>query len=319
MDAACGQGLQAVLHVAGDQGIAAPLRRSADAHWAAEEDNAPKANGKGAPEKWEVAALGRESDAESGRAVRGLAGASCKDPRVGSSPLGLRFRKVPKPGMYPEGFSPYVMRLRQVPTTKYLSPPSPPRPRHRPPSCFARRDSEVARGLNLTIADCVPFAQTSSLKNEKKVVRLSRPEILQDLDALRCLSGTSCPPSPSNPDTLCVALDSDPPLNPLSPLLAPVASCRAGAQRSSTDFSCTMYSLAMSSLGRSPVSCAAASSASTVDSIKDSESSRLQGAREGGGWGAALGTGRGGRAIRTPKRFLDHVSVQASRKRVQIA
>ena len=147
MHAARGQGMQmqAVLHVAGDQGIAAPLRSSADAHLAAEGDNAPKEKGKGWKEKGEVEELGRESDAESGRTVRGLAGAGCKDPRVGSSPLGLRFRKVPKPGMYPEGFSPYVMRPRQVPTTKYLPPPSPPRPHHRPPSCFARRDSEVAR------------------------------------------------------------------------------------------------------------------------------------------------------------------------------
>ena len=150
MDAARGHGLQSVLHVSEDRGIAEPLRNSTDAHWAAEEDNAPKANGK--LEGEDAAALGRESDAETG-ADRGLVGADCPDPRVGSSPLGLRFRKVPKPGMHPEGFSPYVMRPRQVPVPNYyrtstellpncyqlLPPPSPPPSSSASSSFFARR------------------------------------------------------------------------------------------------------------------------------------------------------------------------------------
>jgi hypothetical protein len=134
--------------------------------------------------------------AETG-ADRGLVGADCPDPRVGSSPLGLRFRKVPKPGMHPEGFSPYVMRPRQVPVPNYyrtstellpncyqlLPPPSPP-PSSLASSFFARRDSEVARGLNLTtqvtIAACLAQTSAQGLKNAKHIARLSRPQILQD-------------------------------------------------------------------------------------------------------------------------------------------
>ena len=149
------------------------------------------------------------------------------------------------------------------------------------------------------------FPQTSDLKPTKHIARLSRPEILQDLATLRRL----CAQNESAQDT-CIRVASGLPRGAATASKAP--SPEVLTSPSPTDVSVFSFSAFTDSAAL------CAGSGSTADAGKERPG---QGAREAkgasGAWGVGMGTGRGGRAIKTPKRFLDHVSVQDSRKRIQ--